>query len=97
MVGPPGSGKTMLARAFCSLLPDLDNEQSLEVAALYSLRGALRERAPTATRPPFRAPHHLVSRAGLIGGGSGLARPGEISLAHTSVISPGRCQMNPAR
>jgi energy-coupling factor transporter ATP-binding protein EcfA2 len=82
IVGPPGSGKTMLARAFCSLLPDLDNEESLEVAALYSLRGALRERPPTATRPPFRAPHHSVSRAGLIGGGSGLARPGEISPAH---------------
>ncbi len=86
MVGPPGSGKTMLARAFCSLLPDLDSEQSLEVAALYSLRGALRERPPTATRPPFRAPHHSVSRAGLIGGGSGLARPGEISLAHHGVL-----------
>jgi magnesium chelatase family protein len=86
MVGPPGSGKTMLARAFCSLLPDLDNEQSLEVAALYSLRGALRERPPTTTRPPFRAPHHSVSRAGLIGGGSGMARPGEISLAHHGVL-----------
>jgi magnesium chelatase family protein len=86
MVGPPGSGKTMLARAFCSLLPDLDGEESLEVAALYSLRGALRERPPTATRPPFRAPHHSVSRAGLIGGGSGLARPGEISLAHRGVL-----------
>jgi magnesium chelatase family protein len=86
MMGPPGSGKTMLARAFCSLLPDLDNEESLEVAALYSLRGALRERPPTATRPPFRAPHHSVSRAGLVGGGSGLARPGEISLAHHGVL-----------
>ncbi|MDQ6846202.1 MAG: YifB family Mg chelatase-like AAA ATPase [Candidatus Dormibacteraeota bacterium] len=86
MVGPPGSGKSMLARAFCSLLPDLDGDQSLEVAALYSLRGALRERPPTATRPPFRAPHHSVSRAGLIGGGSGLARPGEISLAHHGVL-----------
>ena len=75
----------MLARAFCSLLPDLDSGESLEVAALYSLRGALRERPPTAgRRPPFRAPHHSVSRAGLIGGGSGLARPGEISLAHSS-------------
>jgi magnesium chelatase family protein len=58
----------------------------MEVAALYSLRGALRERPPTATRPPFRAPHHSVSRAGLIGGGSGLARPGEISLAHHGVL-----------
>lgn len=86
MVGPPGSGKTMLARAFCSLLPDLDSDESLEVAALYSLRGALRERPPTATRPPFRAPHHSVSRAGLVGGGSGLARPGEISLAHHGVL-----------
>jgi magnesium chelatase family protein len=87
MVGPPGSGKTMLARAFCSLLPDLDSDEALEVAALYSLRGALRERPPTATRPPFRSPHHSVSRAGLIGGGSGLARPGEISLAHPGVHS----------
>jgi magnesium chelatase family protein len=86
MVGPPGSGKTMLARAFCSLLPDLDGEESIEVAALYSLRGALRERPPTVTRPPFRAPHHSVSRAGLIGGGNGLARPGEISLAHRGVL-----------
>ncbi len=86
MLGPPGSGKTMLARAFCSLLPDLDGDQGMEVAALYSLRGALRERPPTATRPPFRAPHHTVSRAGLVGGGSGLARPGEISLAHHGVL-----------
>jgi magnesium chelatase family protein len=85
MLGPPGSGKTMLARAFSSLLPDLDRAESLEVAALYSLRGALRERPPTATRPPYRAPHHSVSRAGLIGGGTGLARPGEISLAHGGV------------
>jgi magnesium chelatase family protein len=86
MVGPPGSGKTMLARAFSSLLPDLGAGESLEVAALYSLRGALRDRPPTATRPPFRSPHHSVSRAGLIGGGSGLARPGEISLAHRGVL-----------
>jgi magnesium chelatase family protein len=86
LVGPPGSGKTMLAKAFCSLLPDLDVEQSLEVAAIYSLRGALRERPPTVTRPPFRAPHHSVSRAGLIGGGSGLARPGEISMAQHGVL-----------
>lgn len=86
MVGPPGSGKTMLARALASLLPDLDSGQSLEVAAVYSLRGALRDRPPTCSRPPFRAPHHSISRAGLIGGGSGLAQPGEISLAHRGVL-----------
>ena len=86
MLGPPGSGKTMLAQAFCSLLPDLTDDESLDVAALYSLRGALRERPPTATRPPFRSPHHSVSRAGLIGGGCGLAQPGEISLAHRGVL-----------
>jgi magnesium chelatase family protein len=86
LTGPPGAGKTMLARAFASLLPDLVVEQSLEVAAIYSLRGALRERPPNSLRPPFRAPHHSVSRAGLVGGGSGLAQPGEISLAHRGVL-----------
>lgn len=86
MTGPPGAGKTMLARAFAGLLPDLPVEQALEVAAVYSLRGALRERAATSLRPPFRAPHHSVSRAGLVGGGSGVALPGEISLAHHGVL-----------
>jgi magnesium chelatase family protein len=85
MTGPPGAGKTMLAQAFPALLPDLEQEQALEVAAIYSLRGALRERPPASLRPPFRAPHHTVSRAGLVGGGSGLAQPGEISLAHPSM------------
>lgn len=86
MLGPPGSGKTMLARAFTSLLPDLEHDQSLEVAALYSLRGAFRDRPVRALRPPLRAPHHTVSRAGLIGGGSPLVQPGEISLAHRGVL-----------
>jgi magnesium chelatase family protein len=85
MTGPPGAGKTMLARTFASLLPDLTYDAALEVAALYSLRGTLRERPATTLRPPFRAPHHSVSRAGLVGGGTGLAQPGEISLAHPSV------------
>jgi magnesium chelatase family protein len=86
MVGPPGSGKTMLARAFSWLLPALCPEDALEVAAVYSLRGALKERPPTSMRAPFRAPHHSVSRAGLVGGGSGIALPGEISLAHHGVL-----------
>jgi DNA invertase Pin-like site-specific DNA recombinase len=85
MTGPPGAGKTMLARTFPSLLPDLASDAALEVAAIYSLRGTLRERPPTTLRPPFRAPHHSISRAGLVGGGTGLAQPGEISLAHARV------------
>jgi magnesium chelatase family protein len=86
MTGAPGAGKTMLARAFPSLLPDLPSDAALEVAAIYSLRGTLRERPPTTSRPPFRAPHHSISRAGLVGGGTGLAQPGEISLAHRGVL-----------
>jgi len=89
LTGPPGAGKTMLARSFPSLLPDLRPNAALEVAAIYSLRGTLRERPPTTLRPPFRAPHHSISRAGLVGGGTGLAQPGEISLAHPGVsLSP---------
>ncbi|MHB8490461.1 MAG: YifB family Mg chelatase-like AAA ATPase [Candidatus Dormibacteria bacterium] len=86
MTGPPGAGKTMLAGTLPSLLPDLTPEAALEVAAIYSLRGTLRERPPTTLRPPFRAPHHSISRAGLVGGGTGLAQPGEISLAHSGVL-----------
>ncbi|MGA8015235.1 MAG: YifB family Mg chelatase-like AAA ATPase [Candidatus Dormiibacterota bacterium] len=86
MLGPPGAGKTMLARALAGLLPDLPHDDALEVAALYSLRGRLSDRPPTSLRPPFRAPHHSVSRAGLVGGGGGLAQPGEVSLAHRGVL-----------
>jgi len=86
LTGPPGAGKTMLARSLPSLLPDLRPDAALEVAAIYSLRGTLRERPPTTLRPPFRAPHHSISRAGLVGGGSGLAQPGEISRADHGVL-----------
>jgi magnesium chelatase family protein len=86
MLGPPGAGKTMLARAMAGLLPDLAWDEALEVAALYSLLGRLGDRPPTSLRPPFRAPHHSVSRAGLVGGGTGLAQPGEVSLSHRGVL-----------
>ncbi|HZB98127.1 MAG TPA: YifB family Mg chelatase-like AAA ATPase [Candidatus Sulfotelmatobacter sp.] len=86
MVGPPGSGKTMLAKSFCSILPDLTVEEALEVSAVYSIRGAFDERPPTARRPPFRAPHHSVSRAGLIGGGFRRVVPGEITMAHKGTL-----------
>ncbi|MBV8301182.1 MAG: YifB family Mg chelatase-like AAA ATPase [Candidatus Dormibacteraeota bacterium] len=86
LTGPPGSGKTMMARALPSLLPDLEPDAALEVSAIYSLRGLLRERPAMSLRPAFRAPHHSVSRSGLVGGGVGIAQPGEISLAHRGVL-----------
>ncbi|WKW11691.1 YifB family Mg chelatase-like AAA ATPase [Pseudogemmatithrix spongiicola] len=85
LVGPPGAGKTMLARRLPSILPALDDEALLEVVAVHSVGGILpTDRAPTRT-PPFRAPHHTISLPGLIGGGPG-PRPGEVSLAHRGVL-----------
>lgn len=85
LVGPPGAGKTMLARRLPSILPALDDEALLEVVAVHSVGGILpADRAPTRT-PPFRAPHHTISLPGLIGGGPG-PRPGEVSLAHRGVL-----------
>lgn len=84
--GPPGSGKTMLARRMPGILPAMSLEESLEVTRVHSVAGLLGERASLVTRRPFRVPHHHVSLAGLIGGGSGLARPGEVSLAHHGVL-----------
>ncbi|HWD81315.1 MAG TPA: YifB family Mg chelatase-like AAA ATPase, partial [Kribbella sp.] len=84
--GPPGSGKTMLAERLCGLLPDLSMEDSLEVSAVHSLAGLLTNDAELVTRPPFIAPHHTASLASLVGGGSGVPRPGAISCAHRGVL-----------
>jgi magnesium chelatase family protein len=84
--GPPGAGKTMLARCLPGILPPLDLEEAMEVAQVKSLLGDLSAGRPLDWTRPFRAPHHGVSMAGLIGGGTGLAQPGEISRAHHGVL-----------
>ncbi|MGH2697969.1 MAG: YifB family Mg chelatase-like AAA ATPase [Actinomycetota bacterium] len=86
MCGPPGSGKTMLASRLPGILPAMSLEESLEVTRVYSVAGLLGERAGLVSGRPFRAPHHHISLAGLIGGGTGLPRPGEVSLAHHGVL-----------
>jgi magnesium chelatase family protein len=83
--GPPGSGKTMLARALPSILPPMTVPESLEVTKIYSVRGLLPPETPLLRERPFRAPHHTTSYVGLVGGGS-WPRPGEISLAHRGVL-----------
>jgi magnesium chelatase family protein len=84
--GPPGAGKTMLARCLPGILPPLGLAEALEVAQVRSLLGDLSATKPLDWSRPFRAPHHGVSMAGLIGGGAGLAQPGEISRAHQGVL-----------
>jgi magnesium chelatase family protein len=85
LVGPPGAGKTMLARRLPGILPALDESELLEVVAVHSVGGLLPPGTYPSRTPPFRAPHHTISMAGLIGGGPG-PRPGEVSLAHRGVL-----------
>lgn len=86
MVGPPGSGKTMLANRLPDLLPPLDRSTALEVCRIHSVAGLALPPCGLITRPPFRAPHHGASPVSMIGGGSAWMRPGEISLAHGGVL-----------
>jgi magnesium chelatase family protein len=85
MVGPPGSGKTMLARRFPSILPLLDLEEAIETTRVHSVAGQLAPDRPLLMVRPFRAPHHSISDAGLVGGGT-VPKPGEVSLAHNGVL-----------
>jgi magnesium chelatase family protein len=85
LVGPPGAGKTMLARRLPTILPALSEEEILEVTAIHSIAGLLGDVSRASIGRPFRAPHHSVSTAGLIGGGSS-PRPGEVSLSHHGVL-----------
>ena len=85
MSGPPGSGKTLLARCLPSILPPMTDEESLEVTKIYSITGLLPEGSPLITRRPYRSPHYTISNAGLVGGGQ-IPRPGEITLSHRGVL-----------
>src|SRR5688572_14596567 len=85
MVGSPGSGKTLLARAMPGILPEMSIEESLDVTRIFSVADQLPTGTPLIKHRPFRAPHHTISHAGLVGGGN-IPKPGEISLAHRGVL-----------
>ena len=85
MIGSPGSGKSMLAKRIPSILPAMTTAESMETTQIYSIAGLLDGKHPLMTRRPFRSPHHTISGAGLVGGGT-VPRPGEISLAHNGLL-----------
>ncbi|MBN1644027.1 MAG: YifB family Mg chelatase-like AAA ATPase [Dehalococcoidales bacterium] len=85
MMGPPGSGKTLLARSLCSILPPMTNEEAIEVTKIYSISGLLPPDMPIIKQRPFRSPHYTTSNVGLVGGGH-FPKPGEISLSHRGVL-----------
>ena len=85
MIGPPGAGKTLLARAMPGILPKMSIDEALDVTRIYSVADLLPADVPLIRNRPFRAPHHTISHAGLVGGGT-WPNPGEISLAHRGVL-----------
>src|SRR5437879_3686213 len=86
MIGPPGSGKTMLAKRLSGILPPLAFQEAIETTKIHSIAGLLSKGAGLLNDRPFRSPHHTISDAGLIGGGTGMARPGEASFAHNGIL-----------
>ena len=86
MIGAPGSGKTMLAERFSTILPPLDEEEAIEVSGIHSIAGTLKDRNVLSTEPPFIAPHHSTTIPALVGGGSNSIKPGACSLAHRGVL-----------